>query len=153
MSAKKLKDNQELKKSMISTENQSCQFEEVQTNMSLDYQVSGGGTTFAEGNQLRQVPPSSYPAGAVRHQVAKQSVTPSSLMAGRQPSRGHAIKTRNNMMQASKTVGGQHQKGRRAEDQQYRVNTNYDGHGTYDVALDKGETSGLVQLPAYTPNR
>ena len=71
MSAKKLKDNQELKKSMISTENQSCQFEEVQTNMSLDYQVSGGGTTFAEGNQLRQVPPYSYPAGAVRHQVAK----------------------------------------------------------------------------------
>ena len=79
MSAKKLKDNQELKKSMISTENQSCQFEEVQTNMSLDYQVSGGGTTFAEGaigNQLRQVPPSSYHTGAVRHQVAKQSVTP-----------------------------------------------------------------------------
>jgi hypothetical protein len=34
---------------MISTENQSCQFEEVQTNMSLDYQVSGGGNTFAEG--------------------------------------------------------------------------------------------------------
>jgi hypothetical protein len=71
MSAKKQKDNQELKKSMISTENQSCQFEEVQTNMSLDYQVSGGGATFAEGNQLRQGPPSSYPAGAVRHQVAK----------------------------------------------------------------------------------
>ena len=109
MSAKKLKDNQELKKSMISTENQSCQFEEVQTNMSLDYQVSGGGNTFAEGaigNQLRQIPSSSYHTGAVRHQVAKQSVTPSSLMAGRQPSRGNANKTRNNMMQPSRTVGG-----------------------------------------------
>ena len=104
--------------------------------MSLDYQVSGGGTTFAEGgngNQLRKAAPSSYPAGAVRHQVAKQSVTPSSLMAGRQPSRGYANKTRNNAMLASKTVGGQHHKVRRPDDHLYRVITNNDEHVSYDV--------------------
>ena len=59
-------------------------------------------------------------------------------MAGRQASRGNTAKTRNNMIQASKTVGGQNQKGRRPEDQKYRANTNFDDHATYDVALDKG---------------
>ncbi len=56
-------------------------------------------------------------------------------------------------MQASKTVGGQYQKVRRAEDHQYRVNTNNDEHGSYDVTLNKGQTSGVVQIPAFTPNR
>ena len=59
-------------------------------------------------------------------------------MAGRQQSRGHANKTRNNMMQASKTVAGQYQKVRRPEDHQNRVNTNIDEHGSYDVTLNKG---------------